>query len=106
MAKRVCKLGYERWIEKREENYMKSTGIIRRPDSLGRIVIPRELFRTLDLKLPTDAEKGSPMEIFVDGNKIILRKYSRGCIFCENTNDTKLFKGKTICTKCIELMKG
>ena len=57
---------------------MKSTGIVRRVDELGRIVLPIEMRRTLDI-----AEKDA-LEIYVDGNHIILKKYEPACIFCNS----------------------
>ncbi len=78
---------------------MKSTGIVRKVDELGRIVLPIELRRTLDI-----AEKDA-LEIYVDGNTIILRKYEPSCIFCGNSNDVFLFKGKNICPACMEELK-
>ena len=60
---------------------MKSTGIVRKVDELGRIVLPIELRRTLDI-----AEKDS-LEIYVDDDSIILRKYQPACIFCDNARD-------------------
>ncbi len=73
---------------------MKSTGIVRKIDELGRIVLPIELRRTLDI-----AEKDA-LEIFVDGNLIVLSKYEPCCSFCGATNDILLFKGKNICHAC------
>lgn len=73
---------------------MKSTGIVRKVDELGRIVIPMELRRTLDI-----AEK-DPLEIYVQGDQIILRKYSTSCIFCGSDEDIFHFKGKVMCTSC------
>jgi transcriptional pleiotropic regulator of transition state genes len=74
---------------------MKSTGIVRKVDELGRIVIPMELRRTLGI-----AEK-DPVEIFVDGEHIILRKYTPGCDFCGNVASvfTELH-GKLVCKSC------
>ena len=77
---------------------MKSTGIVRKVDELGRIVLPIELRRTLDI-----AEKDS-LEIYVDEDAIILRKYQPACIFCDNAKDIVSFKGKNICPECIKLM--
>lgn len=74
---------------------MKSTGIVRKVDELGRIVLPIELRRTLDI-----AEKDS-LEIYVDGNTIVLKKYQPSCIFCDNAKDVVTYRGKNICTKCI-----
>jgi len=80
---------------------MKSTGIVRRVDELGRIVIPIELRRTLDIEIK-DA-----LEIYVDRDQIILKKYEPACIFCGNARDISNFRGKNICKECQEaLSKG
>lgn len=79
----------------REDNdIMKSTGIIRKVDELGRVVIPIELRNTLKI-----AEK-DPIEIFVDGSSIILKKYESNCVFCGNTKKLVNYKDKLICEKC------
>ena len=78
---------------------MKSTGVVRQLDSLGRVVLPMELRRTLDI-----AEKDG-LEIFVDGETIILKKYEPGCVFCGNAKDVTNFKGKNICPDCLRGMK-
>lgn len=78
---------------------MRSTGVVRKVDELGRIVLPIELRRTLDIK------EGEPLEIYVDGEEIILKKYQPGCIFCGTANDVTNFKGKKICEKCLKEMK-
>jgi len=75
---------------------MKSTGIVRKVDELGRVVIPIELRRTLSI-----GEKDA-LEIFVDGSHIILKKYEPACIFCGQAKDIKNFKGKNICPDCIQ----
>ncbi|MEG2000299.1 MAG: AbrB/MazE/SpoVT family DNA-binding domain-containing protein [Evtepia sp.] len=75
---------------------MKSTGIVRRVDELGRIVLPIELRRTLNI-----AEKDS-LEIYVDGPAIVLKKYQPACIFCDSAKDVVNFKGKIICTHCMQ----
>ncbi len=75
---------------------MKSTGIVRKVDELGRIVLPIELRRTLDI-----AEKDA-LEIYVDDDTIMLKKYEPCCIFCGNSKDVIAFKGKNICPKCLE----
>ena len=75
---------------------MKSTGIVRKIDDLGRMVIPIELRKTMNIA------KKDPMEIFVDGNRIVLTKYEPACIFCQNADDTVEFKGKVICKDCLE----
>lgn len=77
---------------------MKSTGIVRKVDELGRIVLPIELRRTLGI------EEKDRIEIFVDGESIILRKYQPACIFCDNLKDIINYKGKNICPDCIRAM--
>lgn len=76
---------------------MKSTGIVRKVDELGRVVIPIELRRTLDI-----AEKDA-LEIYVDSDRIILRKYEPACscIFCGNADEVTNFRGKNICKECL-----
>ena len=77
---------------------MKSIGIVRKVDELGRIVLPIELRRTLDI-----AEKDS-LEIYVDEDAIVLRKYQPACIFCDNSKDIVVFKGKNVCPDCLKSM--
>ncbi len=79
---------------------MKSTGIVRKVDELGRIVLPIEMRRTLDI-----AEKDA-LEIYVDGENIILRKYQPTCIFCDNVRGVLNFKGKNICPDCLAKLKS
>ncbi len=74
---------------------MKSTGIVRKVDDLGRIVIPIEMRRTLGI-----AEK-DPLEIYVDQDSIVLKKYSPVCMFCGSERDNIEYRGKHICRKCI-----
>lgn len=74
---------------------MKSTGIVRKVDELGRVVLPMELRRTLDIN-----QKDS-LEIYVDGERIVLKKYSPACIFCGEAEDIQYFKGKNICPGCV-----
>lgn len=78
---------------------MKSTGIVRKVDELGRVVIPIELRRTLQI------EERDALEIYVDGEKIILKKYEPACIFCGNAENVQNFKDKNICKDCLEAMK-
>ncbi|MFW6282132.1 MAG: AbrB/MazE/SpoVT family DNA-binding domain-containing protein [bacterium] len=73
---------------------MKSTGIVRKIDDLGRMVIPIELRKTMNI------DKKDPMEIYVDEEKIILKKYEPACIFCGNADETFEFQGKTVCKDC------
>ena len=79
---------------------MKPTGIVRKLDTLGRIVIPKELRTTLDL-----TENETPIEIFVDGDNVILRKYEPACVFCHEAKDIVQFGGKNICKDCLEKLK-
>jgi len=78
---------------------LKSTGIVRKVDELGRVVIPIELRRTLQIE-----EKDS-LEIYVDGEHIILKKYEPACIFCGNAKDITVYKGKNICPACMNELK-
>lgn len=79
---------------------MKSTGIVRKVDELGRIVLPIELRRTLGI-----AEKDS-LEIYVDEDSIILRKYAPACIFCGSADNIVQHKGKNVCGACVKEIKG
>lgn len=79
---------------------MKSTGIVRKIDELGRIVLPIELRRTLGI------QEKDRIEIFVDGESIILRKYQPACIFCDNAKDIINYKGKNICPECVKAMNA
>lgn len=77
---------------------MKSTGIVRKVDELGRVVIPIELRRTLGI-----GEKDA-LEIYVDGERIMLKKYEPACIFCGNADNVTYFKGKIVCNECLKDM--
>ena len=79
---------------------MKSTGIVRPIDSLGRVVLPKELRETLQISTK------DPLEIFVENDKIILKKYSPCCIFCGNGDEVTYYKGKLICRDCLEALKS
>ena len=78
---------------------MKSTGVVRRVDELGRIVLPIEIRKVLDIK------QKDAIEIFTDDDKIILQKYQPACIFCNNTDDVMYFGGKRICASCVKQLK-
>ena len=78
---------------------MKATGIIRNIDELGRIVIPKEMRKKMDIK------SNQPIEIYVDDNKIILSKYSPSCIFCDGSENVTVFKGKRVCAACLDEIK-
>lgn len=75
---------------------MKSTGVVRKMDQLGRIVFPKELRRTLNL------EEGDGLEIYTEGEQIILKKYEPCCIFCGEAKEVINFKGKNICKTCLK----
>ena len=74
---------------------MKSTGMVRKVDELGRIVIPIEIRQNMDIKVK------DPLEIFIDNDTIILRKYQPACIFCGNADNVTYYKGKLVCLDCI-----
>ena len=78
---------------------MKSVGIVRKIDELGRIVLPIETRRQLDLE-PKDG-----VEIFVDEDRIILKKYQPCCIFCGDGDDIVLFRDKKVCRRCLQDMQ-
>ena len=79
---------------------MKSTGIVRKIDSLGRFVIPIELRNVMDIST------SDSIEIFTDEDKIILKKYQPSCLFCGNADNITYFKGKLICQDCLNEMKN
>jgi len=79
---------------------MKATGIVRKVDELGRIVLPMELRKTLGIR------KEDPVEIFVDDNNIILRKYEPACIFCGSAVEVSVIHSKNICRKCLDELKA
>lgn len=74
---------------------MKSIGIVRKVDKLGRIVLPIELRKTLGIGDKDD------LEIAVDGDQVVLRKYSPACIFCDSAKEVGVFRGKNICMNCL-----
>ena len=73
---------------------MKSTGIVRKLDHLGRIVLPIELRRVLDI------DKDSSLEIYVENDSILLRKYQPACVFCGSSEEVASYKGRNICAAC------
>lgn len=79
---------------------MKSTGIVRNVDELGRIVIPKEMRKKMDIA------SSDPVEIYVEGDKIILTKYHPSCHFCGNESSVVEFKGKKICHACLGEIKN
>ena len=79
---------------------MKSTGVVRKVDELGRIVLPIELRKMMDINVK-DA-----VEIFTDGDSIVLKKYQPACVFCGVAGDVVYFNGKRVCRNCIESLKN
>ena len=83
----------------KEVSTMKTTGVIRQLDSLGRIVLPIELRRTLDIKTK------DMLEILVEGNSVILRKYEPNCHFCGSSTGLSSYRDKLICRRCLKELK-
>ena len=80
-------------------NKMKSTGMVRKVDELGRIVLPAEIRQSMDIQVRDS------LEIFTDENRIVLQKYHPGCIFCKNVDRIVSFQDKRICAECLETLK-
>ena len=78
---------------------MKDTGIVRKVDELGRIVLPVEIRRLLDIS------ERDPLEIYVDGQNVILKKYQPSCIFCDSVKGLTAYKGRNVCYACIRKLK-
>ena len=79
---------------------MKATGILRKIDGLGRIVIPMENRNKLEIA------ENDPLEIHVEGSSIVLRKYEPDCTFCGSSRNVVEYKGKNVCEKCISELKN
>lgn len=77
---------------------MKATGIVRRVDELGRVVIPIELRRVFGI------EEKDGLEIFTDSDQIVLRKYEPACLFCGSAVEVSIFKGRNVCKECFTAM--
>lgn len=75
---------------------MKSTGIVRKVDELGRIVLPSELRKSLGIDVKDS------LEIYTSGDSVILKKYLPSCIFCGEANDITVFKNKNVCKNCLK----
>lgn len=78
---------------------MKSTGIVRSIDDLGRIVLPIEIRRTFDI------DTKDQVEIYTDNDMIVLKKFQRSCIFCKSPDDLTEYMGKAVCAKCLSELK-
>lgn len=79
---------------------MKSTGIVRKVDELGRIVLPIELRRTLNIDIKDS------IEIYVDNSTIVLKKYEPTCVFCGESEEVTTYKDKNVCKKCLDEIKN
>ena len=78
---------------------MIATGIVRRIDDLGRVVIPKAIRKSLGWN------HGQPLEIFVEKENVVFKAYQPGCVFCNNLTDLVNFKGRLICKTCIKQVK-
>ena len=74
---------------------MKSVGVVRKIDALGRVVLPIEIRRNLNLA------NEDCVEIFVEGDSVILKRWNPTCVFCGSTEQTKVYKEKVICESCL-----
>lgn len=79
---------------------MNSTGIIRTLDNMGRVVIPREIRKQLDMTNGTDS-----FEIFMDGDNIVLKKHKPFCVFCKSQEECIEFENQTVCKSCIKKLQ-
>ncbi len=78
---------------------MKSKGILKSVDELGRIVLPKKMRENLDIDIRDQ------VELFVEGDRIILKKYMPTCIFCESEQNIMIFNGKRVCAECLKSLK-
>ena len=78
---------------------MKSVGVVRKIDELGRIVLPKEL------RLSLGINEGDQMEIYVEGDSVLLRKYEPTCVFCGDTRNVAVYKEKNVCSSCMRELK-
>ena len=79
---------------------MKATGMVRRVDELGRIVLPAEIRQAMDIKVKDS------LEIYTDGDSIVLKKYQQSCVFCEEGENLVQFFDKRICPACLEKIRA
>ena len=86
------------YTEKKGASNMKSTGIIRKVDELGRIVLPIELRRTLDI------EERDELEIYMENDRIVLQKFEPACLFCGSSRSLISYRGKNVCQNCVSKM--
>ena len=83
---------------------MKSTGMVRKVDDLGRVVLPKELRQMLGIEKSETMD--ACVEIFVDGENIVLKKYEPACMFCGEAKGVVSFKGRLICPACIAQLQA
>lgn len=74
---------------------MKSIGMARKIDHLGRIVLPSELRRLFGI------HEGDYLEISVDGDNIVLNKIEERCTFCSSASDLRPHRTKLVCASCV-----
>ena len=79
---------------------MKATGMFRKVDELGRIVLPAEIRQAMDIKLKDS------LEIYTEGDSIIWKKYQLSCVFCQESENLEVFEGKRICPACLSKIKS
>ncbi|MBR7099201.1 MAG: AbrB/MazE/SpoVT family DNA-binding domain-containing protein [Clostridia bacterium] len=79
---------------------MKATGMVRRVDELGRVVLPAEIRQAMDIKVKDS------LEIYTNGDAIVLQKYQQSCVFCEEGEDLVVFAQKRICPACLQKIKN
>ncbi len=78
---------------------MRATGVVRRVDQLGRIVLPKKLRKEFEFNEKND------IELLIDGDTIVLRKFMPSCVFCNTRDDVNVYKGRNICEKCMDELK-
>lgn len=79
---------------------MKATGIVRKIDALGRVVIPKELRDKMYI------EDGDPLEIYVENDAVIIKKFAEICVFCGSDRELTHFRGRNVCSSCASALKG
>lgn len=75
------------------------TSFVRKVDDLGRVVIPKELRKTLGIDI------GTPMAISMEGKRIVMSQYKYSCVFCGDDTDLQEFRGRMVCAKCREKLR-
>ena len=78
---------------------MKTSGTIRKIDQLGRIVVPKSMCKALHIEVDDE------LDVTMEGERIILKKYENGCIFCNRTEGLVIFNGKHVCARCHSALK-